>query len=611
MKFRFFVQLLFLSFSIAVVSAQKIVNLSDFNIVGSKDATPCVYEALKSVEGKDAKLVFPKGIYHFYPDKAFGKYHAITNHDNSYKYFAFPLINCKNIEIDGQGSEFIFHGVMTPVLVENSENITLKNFSIDWQEPFYLQAKVASVDTQNKTFDLFISNEIRHQIEGNRLSFSTNGLYIPFLGEHIVFDPKTKAVAYNSINYNLGSKNANRLIEVKAVEKNRCTVLNSSVKQLPKVGYIYVFKGPNGMNRFAPAMHLSSSKNLNLTNINIYQAGGMGLIAEKTENIHLNSFNVKLREGTNRILTTTADATHFCNCKGVVLIENCLFENMLDDGSNIHGTYMRISEIVNNNTIRVRLVHPQQWDYNFASSGDSIEFIQNKTLLPVASYRLKSVTKINEKFYEITFENDIPESVKIDDGIENISWYPKLIFRNNVVRNNRARSILISNRYKTIIENNSFSSMMSSVLFEGDMNYWHESGAVNDVVIRNNKFHDNVYGGGKGSVIWINPRLDSIVSGQYYERNIRIENNSFETFDNSILNAKSVNGLIFKNNSIVETKTYPKLNPELPAINMQNCSNIVIQGNTYQGSSKRMIDIDNQSKVTLVLDNNQKGFKVN
>ena len=79
---------------------------------------------------------------HFYPERAIGKYHAVTNHDNSYKYFAFPLIGCTNIEIDGGGSDFIFHGVMTPFLVENSMGIKLKNFSIDWKEPFYLQAEV-------------------------------------------------------------------------------------------------------------------------------------------------------------------------------------------------------------------------------------------------------------------------------------------------------------------------------------------------------------------------------------------------------------------------------------------------------------------------------------
>lgn len=48
-----------------------------------------------------------------------------------------------------------------------------------------------------------------------------------------------------------------------------------------------------------------------------------------------------------------------------------------------------------------------------------------------------------------------------------MSWYPELIFRNNVVRNNRARSILVSTPRKVVVEGNTFSSMMSAILFEG------------------------------------------------------------------------------------------------------------------------------------------------
>ncbi|MGC3978967.1 MAG: hypothetical protein QM751_12520 [Paludibacteraceae bacterium] len=70
----------------------------------------------------------------------------------------------------------------------------------------------------------------------------------------------------------------------------------------------------------------------------------MGVIAEKTGNISLNKVNICRRPGSNRILSVTADATHFCNCKGKVTIENCLFENMLDDACNMHGTYTKVEQ---------------------------------------------------------------------------------------------------------------------------------------------------------------------------------------------------------------------------------------------------------------------------
>lgn len=57
-----------------------------------------------------------------------------------------------------------------------------------------------------------------------------------------------------------------------------------------------------------------------------------------------------------------------------------------------------------------------------------------------------------------------------------------------------ARSILVSTPRKVVIEGNTFSSIMSAILFEGDMSHWYESGAVRDVTVRNNRFLDGTYG---------------------------------------------------------------------------------------------------------------------
>lgn len=589
------------------MSAQKRISMSDLGIATQRDATPVVLKALEQTDYKDAVLVFPKGTYHFYPDKAVGKYHTVTNHDNSYKYFAFPLIHCTNIEIDGNDSEFIFHGVITPFLIENSTDIRLKNFSIDWEEPFYLQAEVLESNAKEQSIDIAVNPMTKVEFEGNRLGFRTNDLSLPFLGESMVFDPQTNAVAYNAQAYLLNGVSSRSTFD-QALGGNNYRVKARFSKTTAPKGMIYVFKGPNRSNRLAPAIHLKKSSNLQLTDINIYHAGGMGVIGEKSKNIRLNKVNVKLREGSRRMVSTTADATHFCNCKGELLIENCLFENMLDDATNIHGTYIKISELVDSHTVRAGVNHAQQSDYDFAIPGDTVQFITNETLLPIEPAKVKSIRKINDHLFELSFVNKLPSTLKVDDAIDNITWYPAIIFRNNTVRNNRARSVLISSRNKTLIENNSFSSMMTSILLEGDLNHWYESGAVNDVVIRNNTFYDCVYGGGKGSVIWIHPRMKTTDKDHPYEKNIVIESNEFRTFDNSILSALSVDGLIFRNNKIVETNTYPKLFPELPAIEVRDGLNTIIQNNSFEGKAPARIVIDDNSCRSLKMDKKQKGF---
>ena len=113
------------------LGAVKVIHLSDLSLEERQDMTPVIRDVLEK-NGNDIKIIFPKNVYHFYPDQAFGKYHAITNHDNIYRYFAFPLMDRLNIEIDGGGSDFIFHGLITPFLIERSKNVVLRNFSIDW-----------------------------------------------------------------------------------------------------------------------------------------------------------------------------------------------------------------------------------------------------------------------------------------------------------------------------------------------------------------------------------------------------------------------------------------------------------------------------------------------
>ena len=150
-----------------------------------------------------------------------------------------------------------------------------------------------------------------------------------------------------------------------------------------------------------------------------------------------------------------------------------------------------------------------------------------------------------------------------------MSWYPELIFRNNVVRNNRARSILVSTPRKVVVEGNTFSSMMSAILFEGDMDHWYESGAVRDVTIRNNRFLDGTYGGADFPTIFINPHQKKEVPGHPYERNITIEGNLFRTFNEQLLRAKSVGGLIFRDNTIELSEKYKPYN-DLPTIDIRS-----------------------------------------
>ena len=85
---------------------------------------------------------------------------------------------------------------------------------------------------------------------------------------------------------------------------------------------------------------------------------------------------------------------------------------------------------------------------------------------------------------------------------------------------------------------------MSAILIEADAEGWYESGPVKDVLIKGNTFIDCAYNGGPGhAVIAIHPSNKIIDAERPVHQNIRIEDNTFRTFDYPVLYAKSTAGL--------------------------------------------------------------------
>ncbi|MGB5982107.1 MAG: right-handed parallel beta-helix repeat-containing protein [Nonlabens sp.] len=591
---------------------QKVLNLSEMGIADVEDATPIVVEALKKCKEEGiSKMVFPKGTYHFYPTFAPERYCEITNNDNGLKRSSFMLVNFHDFAIDGGGSDFMYHGKMIPFIIEESSNVTIKNLSVDWEVPFALEGLVVANDADSGTFDIEVNSP--YEVNFGHLYLMLERPDTPYerrygkrfaywehynleVGQNIFWDPKTMAPLYNTKMYNMPEKG----IYAEELKKGLIRI-TTEMKSLPPVGSVMVSKGEYLQNRTSPAFRVFKSQDLLFNNINVHHAGAMGLIAERSENITLDSFNVVLREGSGRMVTTTADATHFCNVKGLVTIKNCTFENMLDDATNIHGTYVRVNKIIDDYTLAVETYHPHQNGYLFGEEGDRVQIIDQKNLQPsTGSMVLKKVERVNEKISLITFDQPIAGKVEVYDGVENISWHASALLENNVVRNNRARSFLISTPRKVTVRNNHLSSQMASFRLTGDLGLWNESGPNEGLLIENNIIENAVYGGnGPQSIFLIDPQyVDKENFDGIYSRDITIRNNTIKTFDSSILHAMSVENLVFEGNKIIKTDKYKPIFPDIPNLRIVNCNNVTIKDNEYEGldGNKGTITVDQKSE---------------
>ncbi len=598
---KFSIYLLILVFLSAIdSSATEVIHIKH----SKDDITSTVREAIANAKGKDVKLVFEKGVYKFLPDYALSRYSFITNHGNGYKYVAFRFENFESVKVEGNGSEFIFHGRIAPFQFDNCKNIEVKNLIVDWDIPFVFEAEVLKVNKEGSWYDIKPLNE------GHSWSFVNNKIIFPNidgfnfqeLGHTHCFDPNTKSTFYGSWNLHPNPEKVEDL-------GNGVYRFHEKLKKYPPVGAIMASKGGKSENRYAPAFQVVNSKNITYDKVVVHHALGMAFLFERSENIKILNSGVYTRDGSSRFISSTADATHFANCKGDILIENCRIEGMLDDGTNVHGTYVSVDEIIDEYTVRIALQHFEQLGFQFADVGDDIWFIQKPSPQRGVVNEVVKAKFINEKYTELTFKYKLPKTLSIDDILENKTWNPVFTMRGCRVTKHRARNAMIKTPLKIVIEDNYFSSDMSSIGLRGETFKWYESGAVEDVVIRNNHFVDVAHGGADHAVLWISPVLgDGFSQDEIYDRNILFENNTIEGFNNRIVWADRLEGLVFRGNTILQTKTREALYPDAPLFEFRNSKDTKIINNTYKGDVKVHIKADKISNKSLKVKRN-KGIK--
>jgi len=593
-----------------------------FNTEISADATPKVLaKILDAKENPISEIKFQKGIYHFYPEKGLEQFCYISNHNDVVIKTAFPIHNFNNLVIDGQGSTFIFHGKMIPFLIDESKNINIKNVSIDWEIPFHSEALIVANDLENKTFDLKISNKYPYEVRNGQLFFIKE-YYEHNLGQAIMYDPERKAIALDTESYTpltlynfLPNKKNKTVIDykykidpiepsqsmiareyrlhVKELEPGLVRVFNHG-KKIPMVGYILACKGEQHMNRLAPAIRITNTDGFNATNVNIHHAGGMGVIAENSADLILDNLNVMPSNG--RMVSTTADATHFVGCRGKIELKNCTFNNQLDDATNVHGTYQEVVDILDKKSIGVRMGHFQQQGFVIGKPNDTIGLVRlSNSFFPYQKLTINKTKKLNSRYQIITFNEAIPQSLKTGDLIENLSGYPEVLVENCNISKNRARGLLLSSPKKTIIRNNFFSTEMEALLIPVESGHWFESGNGANISITNNTFQDcNHSGYNRGVIRFVTDDDNENIAFN----NINISGNTFNHFDNLVLEIANTDGLVFKGNSISKSHTFPKLYNQKSAIKIKSSKNIVFSENTYSGDAKTILETaGNMSKI--------------
>lgn len=576
------------------ISAQetKVYEMSVFGLKPNtnKNASPVLQKVLQKIkaeykEGDSIVIRFAEGRYNFYEKGAVIREYYISNHDqDNPKKVGIALEDMRNLTLDGNGAQFIFHGRMLPVSLLRSTNCSLKNFSIDFATPHIAQIEIVdSSPEKGVTFEP--ASWVNYRITKDSV-FETYGegwTVRPSWG--VVFDGETRHLVYNTGDLGCKTKGASE------VSPRRINVPAWKEKRL-KPGMFFIMRG---WGRPTPGIFLSHDLNTIIDNVKVHYAEGMGLLAQFSENITLEKFGVCLKgDDDPRYFTTQADATHFSGCKGKIISCNGLYEGMMDDAINVHGTYLKVVKRVDDHTLIGRYMHDQSWGFEWGCPDDEVQFVRSQTMELVGdrnhitSIRPYDKDKIDgAREYCITFKEPLDKAIDESEGfgIENLTWTPEVLFAGNVIRNNRARGALFSTPRKTVVEDNLFDHTSgTAVLLCGDCNGWFETGACRDVTIRNNRFINaltSLYQFTE-AVISIYPEIPDLAGQQKYfhggkEGGIIIENNEFDTFDSPILYAKSVDGLLFRGNTIKKNTEFVPFHSNKSRFILERVTNVNIE----------------------------------
>lgn len=554
-----------------------------------KDAGPALRALLAKLRGtKDVTVVLRPGTYTLDQRRAVRRDWPQSNTDvHPLRNYGVVLEGLEGVRLRSEKALFLCTGTMTPLAVVDCQRVSIDGIRIDWTRPTTSQAAVLSSD--GRTAVIRPHPETPLAVRDGRL-YVTKGLspdapstadwYGSGIWAVMEWDPKTGCPAYGRSDVGGAPTNA--------------VDLGDGTIRVNTNG----FKAGNVMLlRHDPRSHcgvlVHRSGQVSFARTYLHGSCGLGYLFQHSTDLTLTDTHAIPPPGSDRLFSGHDDGFQISGCGGKVTIRGCSFAGLMDDPINVHGTYLDVVRRIDDRTLEVRFAQPQSQNQPWADPGDEVTFSDRSNLLRkggarVVAWKLAPSVGDGRKLAahsggRLTFDRTIPAEIGTGWVVENMTMSPSVDIRDCKFLGNRARGLLVTTPKPVVIENNLFRSSGAAILINGDCNGWFESGAVNEVVIRGNRFEDCLLANYQFcdaviSIIPTNAKVDGPV-----HRGIRIEDNTFMMFDAPLLYARATEGLRFTGNRIERVTDRKPWHYRKQAITLEHCSQVVIEGNTAKG----------------------------
>lgn len=620
----------------------KTINVTDFGAdpSGKNDSALAIYNALEEAKKFSEPVIinFPKGEYSIYKDYAQEReYHTSNTNsiENPMKKIGILIEGQKDLTIEGNDSLFVIHGDMMALAVVKSENIKLRNFAWDFEVPTTTEMTVKDIGVENgKNYvDYFIPSNFKYEIVDNNTNILWTSEKSPYTDEYywtqkghhnawsvVIYNPKTEITRRHS----LSEGPFNGVRDIKKTSENTVRITyNNNIPVGQTLGVVNEMCAST--HRHTAGAFIWESKNTSIENVNVHYMDGFGWLTQMSENVTFDTVNFMPRVGTGKYTTSFADLIHVSGAKGKISIKNSNFSHAHDDPINIHGTFTRVEEKIDNRTLKLKYIHGQQGGFPQYYVGDEVAFFTRDTLeSPSREEVLYEVVESSQpgeygndlKTMIVKFNKDLPEDINSKIGnqpkyvAENVTYTPELEIVNNVFHTIPTRGILATTRKPVLIEGNTFKNMsMASIFLSNDSNEWYESGPIRDMTIRNNEFHITDTGQTEWAdapAVFIHPvtlggKLPS--SDTPIHKNITIEENEFYMNASRVVTAESVENITIRNNKVFRENPNVTLNLTSPKSELKIGDNLLLDldanGNVNSGNNREVFSFKACKNVVI------------
>jgi len=478
------------------------------------------------------RIRFAAGRYDFHPALAYRHAWQISNTNSdpdTPKAVAIHLADAEHVNLTGSGAVIYQRGKALHVCIERSRHVTITGLAFDYHRPTVSEFTVTAAAEDHA--DLEIHPDSTYTIEDGELIWIGEG-WTERGGLTQNLDPETGRV-FRQV----------RLFEGLRFEEVAPFRVRAHGGHRFQVGRIYQDRNPF---RDCAGVFTQHSSGITWRDVHFRFIHGMGVINQFSEDLVFDRVIFAPAAGSERTTSAWADCIQASSCRGEVIVRDCVFQGAHDDAINVHGTHLRVVESdPAERRVKVRFMHEQTFGFEAFFAGDEIEFVRWDSLETYAPNRVSHAEMSDPRHMILTLADPLPTDLGENDVIENVTWTPSVHIRGCTVKHIPTRGFLITTRRPVVLEDNDFhATHMPGILVEGDARGWFESGAVRDMVIRNNRF----YHCGRAA-IHIHPQ--NRTPNPAVHQNIRIEGNTIHVREGAAgVIASGTSGLRVTGNSI-------------------------------------------------------------